>query len=78
MPSNREPMQRVPCRQPTDWVAAWEVAAEKAGMNLSEWIGESCNAALPKRVQKTLSERAGRGRPKMGSDTETSDAGGEG
>lgn len=50
--------------QPDDWVAAWRIAADKAGMNLSEWIGEQCNAALKPATKKKLTKRGSVGRPK--------------
>ncbi|AMV35711.1 hypothetical protein VN12_26700 [Pirellula sp. SH-Sr6A] len=48
--------------QPEDWWQAWEVEAFKQGKLLSEWIGDCCNATLPKKSRDRLTIRAGRGR----------------
>lgn len=64
MPAETTPMDRVPMRQPGDWIDAWRAQAAREGLTLSEWIGERCNEALPQQVQQRLSERTGRGRPK--------------
>lgn len=48
--------------QPADWVAAWTAAAQREGKFLSQWMAEQCNAALPKKVLKSLSERPVYGR----------------
>lgn len=50
--------------QPPDWWAAFQAAAEKAGVSLSEWMGDTCRAALPRKIDATLSERRGRGQPR--------------
>ena len=49
--------------QPTDWWEAWEAAAKAAGKSLSKWIGEACNAKLPREQRKELSDRATVGKP---------------
>lgn len=50
--------------QPADWWAAWEEAAKKAGKSLSAWIGDACNARLPKADKVTLGKRNVVGKPK--------------
>lgn len=50
--------------QPPDWWEAFESEAEKAGVSLSEWIGEACLSRLPNSVKKKLSERPPANRPK--------------
>lgn len=50
--------------QPDDWWAAFQVEADKAGVPLSEWIGEACREKLPKKVVKSLSKRPPAHRPK--------------
>lgn len=50
---------RIQITQPPDWVTAWKQQANTEGVSLSEWIGECCNANLPKTAE--LSERRTRG-----------------
>lgn len=47
--------------QPADWWAAFQRAANAAGMSLSEWMGEQCRKSLKK---EKLSERKPAHRPK--------------
>ena len=56
--------------QPTDWWAAFQAAAEKAGKNLSEWMGEAAKAQLPAKAAKQLSDRPPAHRPKNHSPTD--------
>ena len=58
--------------QPADWWDAFKAAADKEGLKLSEWIGNACCAALPKKVADKLSERL-KGRPKSPDRDTTSD-----
>lgn len=53
--------QRKMLSEPSDWWEAFEQAAAKAGMSLSEWMGEAAKEKLPARVRKKLSERPGLG-----------------
>lgn len=57
-------MPRFNSVQPPDWLAAFRRAAERAGLSLSEWMGEACRAALPKKEAAKLSERPPANRPK--------------
>ena len=51
--------------QPSDWVAAFQAAADKThGGNLSAWLGDAGKAALPAKVAAKLSERPPANRPK--------------
>lgn len=50
--------------QPPDWWLVFESEAKKAGMSLSEWIGEACVQRLPNKERKKLSERPPANRPK--------------
>lgn len=50
--------------QPADWWAAIERAADKAGLTVSEWIGEAAVDKLPVSVARKLSERPTRGQPR--------------
>jgi len=50
--------------QPADWWAAYEAEASKQGKSLSEWMADQCNAALPAKVRKALSERPAANRPR--------------
>jgi hypothetical protein len=50
--------------QPSDHWAAFQTAADNAGLSLSEWMSEKCRAVLPAKVQKTLSKRNPVGTPK--------------
>jgi hypothetical protein len=50
--------------QPDAWLEAWKAQAKKEKKNLSQWIGEKCNAGLPKRTAGRLVERRGPGRVK--------------
>lgn len=43
--------------------AAYESAAAKDGLSLSEWVDRCCMAGLPESVRRKLPERTGRGRP---------------
>jgi hypothetical protein len=56
--------KKVLISEPDDWVLAWKAAADKAGMNLSEWIGEQCNKSLKPSVTKKLTKRGSVGRPR--------------
>lgn len=57
--------------QPEDWWHAWEVEAFKQGKSISEWMGDCCNAALPKKSRERLSIRGSRGRRLTDSSEET-------
>ena len=48
-------------RDVTAWINRSFTQAEKDGLSLSEWIGQQCKDALPKRMQSILSERQGVG-----------------
>lgn len=50
--------------QPSDHWAAFQAAADAAGLTLSDWIAQQCKKALPAKVQKTLSKRVPAHRPK--------------
>lgn len=50
--------------QPPDWWKVFENEAKKAGVSLSEWIGEACIERLPVKVRKQLSDRPPANRPK--------------
>jgi hypothetical protein len=54
---------RINITQPPDWIQAWEAAAKRAGLSLSEWIGTHCNRALPDETLASLSARQKPGRP---------------
>jgi len=58
------PTERKNISQPSDHWAAFQTAADASGLSLSEWMDEKCQAALPVKVQKTLSKRAPAHRPK--------------
>lgn len=45
---------------PTDHVALWQAAADRAGMSLSAWMAKQCNKALPK-AERPTTVRRGRG-----------------
>ena len=49
--------------QPADWWHAFRAAAEKDGVSLSEWLGESGKNKLPAYKVRKLSKRPSRGRP---------------
>ena len=49
---------------PSDWWEAFEAQAKADALPLSEWIGEQCLSALPRKVQSELSDRTRRGKPK--------------
>ena len=57
-------IKRINITTPADHHAAWQRAAKKAGLSLSEWIAKRCSDGLPKRVAAKLSDRKPRGRPK--------------
>jgi hypothetical protein len=48
--------------QPEAWVNQWRLAASRAGLTFSEWIGQACNRELPEEVAKRLPGRPKRGR----------------
>jgi hypothetical protein len=50
--------------QPADWWAAFKAEADRKGLSLSEWLGESGKAQLPKAVVAKLSDRPPANRPK--------------
>jgi hypothetical protein len=50
--------------QPADWWWTFEAEATKAGLTLSEWIGQQCVGGLDKSVRDGLSKRPGAHRPK--------------
>ena len=54
--------------QPPDWWAVFEAEAKKAGVSLSEWIGEACMERLPVKIRKQLSDRPPANRPKKQED----------
>jgi hypothetical protein len=54
--------------QPPDWWQVFEGEAKKAGVSLSEWIGEACLQRLPNKVRKQLSERPPANRPPKAKD----------
>jgi hypothetical protein len=54
--------------QPPDWWAVFEAEAKKAGVSLSEWIGEACAERLPVKIRKQLSERPPANRPPKAKD----------
>lgn len=55
--------------QPSDHWEAFARAAKRAGLSLSEWIGEACKAALPVKEAAKLGKRPPVGRtPKEGTD----------
>ena len=61
----RVPNQSLMCvSQPRDWDAAFRKAAFDANVPLAAWVGEACKQALPPAVQKKLSVRRSKGRPK--------------
>ena len=61
----RVPNQSLMCvSQPRDWDAAFRKAAFDANVPLAAWVGEACKLALPPAVQKKLSVRRSKGRPK--------------
>jgi hypothetical protein len=61
----RVPNQSLMCvSQPRDWDAAFRKAAFEANVPLAAWVGEACKLALPPAVQKKLSVRRTKGRPK--------------
>lgn len=62
--NSRRKSSRMEAYVTADRKAAYEQAAQKAGMTLSEWICSVCDAALPKSVQKGLSERPAAHRPR--------------
>lgn len=51
--------------QPESWWSAFKAAADRADLSLSEWMGEQCRAALPKKEQAKLSDRPPAHRPKI-------------
>jgi hypothetical protein len=61
----RVPNQSLMCvSQPRDWDAAFRKAAFDANVPLAAWVGEACKMALPPAIQKKLSVRRSKGRPK--------------
>jgi hypothetical protein len=54
--------------QPPDWWTVFEAEAKKAGVSLSEWIGEACAERLPVKIRKQLSERPPANRPPKAKD----------
>ena len=61
----RVPNQSLMCvSQPRDWDAAFRKAAFDADVPLAAWVGEACKMALPPAIQKKLSVRRTKGRPK--------------
>lgn len=50
--------------QPVDWWVAFNDAAEKEGLTVSQWMGRVCKKALPKDVREKLEERVPAHRPK--------------
>lgn len=61
----RVPNQSLMCvSQPRDWDAAFRKAAFDANVPLAAWVGEACKMALPPAIQKKLSVRRTKGRPK--------------
>ena len=59
------PKQALMCvSQPIDWSEAFRKAAFEANVPLAAWVGEACKLALPPAVQKKLSVRRTKGRPK--------------
>lgn len=61
----RTPNQTLMCvSQPRDWDAAFRKAAFDANVPLAAWVGEACKLALPPAIQKKLSVRRSKGRPK--------------
>ena len=48
---------------PEDHRAAWQAAADAAGVSLSEWVGDAANAKLGAQAKK-LSKRRPAHRPK--------------
>lgn len=51
--------------QPDAYWAAFQDAADKAGVKLSVWMAEHCLAALPAGVRRKLPERPADHRPKL-------------
>ena len=59
------PRQALMCvSQPLDWSEAFRKAAFEANVPLAAWVGEACKLALPPAIQKKLSVRRTKGRPK--------------
>ena len=58
------PTERKNITQPADWWLKFDSEARKAGMTLSEWVGQCCRKALSKTENKLLSERPPAHRPK--------------
>jgi hypothetical protein len=59
------PKQALMCvSQPLDWSEAFRKAAAEANVPLAAWVGEACKMALPPAIQKKLSVRRSKGRPK--------------
>ncbi len=57
-------MPRINIIQPESWLAAFRRAAARAGVSLSEWIGNQCRDALPPKEAAKLGERPPANRPK--------------
>lgn len=62
MPRDEKTLRKL--TQPADWWAAFEAAAAKDGLSLSEWVGRCCAAGLPESVRRRLPDRRTRGRPR--------------
>ena len=58
---------------PPAWWAAFEAAADSAGLSLSEWVGEACRRAVPYPQRRKLSERPSVG-PRLLADREQGQA----
>ena len=50
--------------QPDDWWIAFELAASKRRMTISQWLGEAGRKCLPQPVKMKLSDRRRPGRPR--------------
>lgn len=57
------PESPITFRLPADYRAAFQAAADKAGVPLGTWIREAAAEALPKSVRKKLAEPRKPGRP---------------
>ena len=56
--------QRKNITQPEEWWIAFEKAAEREGLTLSQWIGDRLVKSLPKTAQRKLPPRPAAHRPK--------------
>lgn len=58
------PTERKHITQPIDWWAAFHEYATKAGVSLSEWLGDAGKEKLPAKVAAKLSDRPSAHRPR--------------